>query len=90
MPRLLVFKHKNPLEVELVDGTRIVVCGCGLSDTFPFCSGKHILIQDEDEDKIYVYDEKAERLGEVDSIIVKERGKVDAKNIRKVLYTTPK
>ncbi len=90
MPRILMFKHKKPLEIELADGSRLVVCGCGLSETFPFCSGKHILIQDEDDDKVYVYDERAERIGEVEHIVVKNRGKISVKNIRRLEYVAAK
>jgi CDGSH-type Zn-finger protein len=39
---------------------------CGLSDTYPICSGKHRLVGDEEEGRVYVYDQGGNRLGTVD------------------------
>ncbi len=36
---------------------KIWICMCGLSDKFPYCSGKHKYTKDEDDNKNYIYDE---------------------------------
>jgi hypothetical protein len=34
------------------------ICGCGLSNTQPFCNGNHKITRGEDFDKLYWYDEQ--------------------------------
>lgn len=38
---------------------------CGLSDTYPICSGKHKLVRDEEDNKVYAYDQNGNRLGAI-------------------------
>lgn len=76
MARLVVHTAKGPYRYALPDGTVIAICMCGLSDKYPFCSGKHKLVQDEEEGKVYLYDETGyRRLGEAN---------IDVKGIRRV------
>ncbi|MCE4624411.1 MAG: CDGSH iron-sulfur domain-containing protein [Desulfurococcales archaeon] len=77
MARLVLFKGKGPRLVKLSDGSHIMVCTCGLSETFPFCSGKHILIQDEGDDEVYAYNNKRQRLGKIKSIVLEGGEEID-------------
>ena len=66
MARLIVHTAKGPYIHRLPSGEVVAICMCGLSDKYPFCSGKHKLVQDEDANKVYTYDESGyKRLGEV-------------------------
>ena len=78
MTRLVRFKAKQPVRL---GNPPVSICACGLSKTYPLCSGAHILVQDEDDDKIYVYNNKGERLGEVLSVVLKEGGKADIDDV---------
>ncbi|GAB6944014.1 iron-binding protein [Vulcanisaeta sp. JCM 14467] len=44
-----------------------------LSDTYPICSGKHKLVRDEENGKVYIYDQGGNRLG---TISLKNVGKL--------------
>ncbi len=39
----------------------VFICMCGLSKNQPFCDRSHLKTLDEEEGKIYEYDEKGER-----------------------------
>jgi len=69
MARLVRFRGKGPIPV---GDPPVAVCACGLSKTFPFCSGAHIKIQDEDDDETYVYDRRGRRVGKVFKIKMEE------------------
>lgn len=70
MARLVKFTSKQPLPIEAGD-KKIWICTCGLSDKFPYCSGKHKYAADEEEDKTYIYDENFNKK-EVKEVIFKE------------------
>jgi len=53
MARLIVHTAKGPYIHRLPSGEVVAICMCGLSDKYPFCSGKHKLVQDEDANKVY-------------------------------------
>jgi CDGSH-type Zn-finger protein len=36
---------------------------CGLSDTYPICSGKHRLVAREDDSTLHVYDQNGNAIG---------------------------
>ncbi|MFP3281616.1 MAG: CDGSH iron-sulfur domain-containing protein, partial [Caldivirga sp.] len=55
MARLIVHTAKGPYIHRLPSGEVVAICMCGLSDKYPFCSGKHKLVQDEDANKVYTY-----------------------------------
>jgi CDGSH-type Zn-finger protein len=38
-------------------GESVAICQCGLSDSYPFCDGSHAATQDEEEGKLYKYEE---------------------------------
>lgn len=52
MPRLVQKTAHGPLRVGDKD-----ICMCGLSKNQPYCDQSHKLTLDEDEDKLYVYDQ---------------------------------
>ncbi len=56
MARLVKFTEKGPKKVDAGNET-LYLCMCGLSKDFPFCDGSHKKTRDEEEGKIYVYDE---------------------------------
>ncbi|MCS7243204.1 MAG: CDGSH iron-sulfur domain-containing protein [Candidatus Calescibacterium sp.] len=70
MPRYVKFHKKGPLLIEVSD-KKIWICMCGLSDNFPYCSGKHKYSKDEDENKDYIYDENFNRK-EIKNIVLGE------------------
>ncbi len=60
MTRLVKLNGKQPLPIETTN-KKVWICTCGLSDKFPYCSGKHKFIQDEDDNVLYMYDENLKR-----------------------------
>ncbi len=76
MARLIIHTAKKPYIYTLPSGESVAICMCGLSDKYPLCSGKHKLVQDEDDAKVYTYDETGyRRLGEAT---------IDVKGLRRV------
>ena len=43
------------------------ICGCGLSNTQPFCNGTHKITRLEEPNKLYWYDEQGNPLETTDS-----------------------
>lgn len=84
MARLVLTEGKGPLIFRLEDGSTISICTCGLSKTFPLCSGKHIMIQDEDSEQVYVYGDDYRRLGAVKLIVTEDGREINPKNIKKL------
>ena len=64
MARLVKKENKGPLGVKV--GTKSMwICMCGLSNNLPFCDESHKRIEDEEDDKIYVYENKGNNRIEV-------------------------
>lgn len=64
LARIIVFKDKQPKTIKGPGGEIINVCMCGLTDLYPFCTGKHIHISEEDKE-LYAYDKDANPLGKI-------------------------
>jgi CDGSH-type Zn-finger protein len=64
--RVILHTAKGPYEYKTPSGESVWICMCGLSDTYPICSGKHKLVRDEDERSVYIYDQTGNRLGTID------------------------
>lgn len=88
MARLVLVNGMGPLSFKLEDGSTLSVCTCGLSKTFPLCSGKHVMIQDEDKRTVYVYNDNYERLGEVKYIYTIDGERINPRNIKKLKYSS--
>ncbi|MCE4607462.1 MAG: CDGSH iron-sulfur domain-containing protein, partial [Caldisphaeraceae archaeon] len=78
MPRLILFKSKTTFYDEEKHAT---ICRCGLSKTYPYCSGAHINVADEKEKSIYLYDKEDRRLGKVKWIVLEDGGRMDPRCI---------
>jgi len=61
MPRLVQHNAKGPVEIKSKDGQSFWICQCGLSKNQPYCDGSHKKTLDEDENKLYEYDENQDR-----------------------------
>lgn len=54
MPRLVRHDATGPIKIEPQDKP-IFICGCGLTQNFPFCDGTHKTCKNEPEGKLVVY-----------------------------------
>jgi len=55
MARIVKHEEKIPMEVN-IGGESKWICMCGLSKNKPFCDGSHKLCGDEEEGKLYKYE----------------------------------
>lgn len=60
MARLIKRFRNHPYPVTVGEETKYI-CGCGLSNTQPFCDGTHKITKTEAPEKLYWYDEDAQR-----------------------------
>ncbi len=60
MARIIKLDKKEPYLIE-IENKKVWVCGCGLSLKKPYCDGSHKLAKDEDDNKLYLYNEQKER-----------------------------
>ncbi|WP_069807158.1 CDGSH iron-sulfur domain-containing protein [Vulcanisaeta thermophila] len=61
--RVVLHTRKGPYEYKTPSGESVWICMCGLSDTYPICSGKHRLVADEKENEVYLYTQDGKRIG---------------------------
>lgn len=66
MARIVKRSRSGPYPVTIGGETKYI-CGCGLSNTQPFCNGTHKSSRDEDPRKLYWYDEQGNRFETTDS-----------------------
>jgi len=57
MARKVIKTAKGPFEIKSQKGSAWI-CMCGLSKNQPFCDGSHQKIENEEEGKVYEYDEQ--------------------------------
>ncbi len=63
MARLILHTARGPVPVKDSRGVTVAaICMCGLSRRYPFCDGSHIHARDEEEGKVYIYNEEGERV----------------------------
>jgi CDGSH-type Zn-finger protein len=66
MARIVKRTRGGPYPVTIGGETKHI-CGCGLSNTQPFCNGTHKIARQEEPNKLYWYDEQGNRFETTDS-----------------------
>jgi len=80
--RLVRLEGKGPIPV---GDPPVYVCGCGLTKAFPYCTGAHIHVADEEDGKTYLYGLDGRRLGPAEAVRLEDGRDVPAGD----LYTPP-
>ncbi|MGC8566804.1 MAG: CDGSH iron-sulfur domain-containing protein [Caldisphaera sp.] len=62
MARIILHERNQPYAIKLDNDKEIHICACGLSKNKPYCDGSHRKTQDEEKDKIYLYNKDGQRL----------------------------
>lgn len=63
MPRLVRHDQTGPIRIDPQEKP-IFICGCGLTQNFPFCDGAHKACKSEEEGVLYIYDAERKRVVE--------------------------
>jgi len=61
MARVILFNRNRPYLIQ-VGGQNVAICACGLSKNKPYCDGTHKITRDEEEGKLFAYDENRNRV----------------------------
>ncbi len=61
MARVILSKRNRPYLIQ-VGGQNVAICACGLSKNKPYCDGTHKITRDEEEGKLFAYDENRNRV----------------------------
>jgi CDGSH-type Zn-finger protein len=83
MARIVIHTKKAPYLYKTPKGDVVAICMCGLSDTYPLCSGKHTITTDEEDDIVYFYDPNKKRVGRATKVTL-EDGEKDVQETVKV------
>lgn len=67
MARLIKIIRDGPYKIEPTDLSPIWICGCGLSQTMPFCDKSHKKCRDEGPDVVFIYEGETRREVKPDS-----------------------
>ncbi|MCS7117993.1 MAG: CDGSH iron-sulfur domain-containing protein [Thaumarchaeota archaeon] len=68
MARLVVHTGKRPYRHVTEKGDEVWICMCGLSETYPLCSGKHRVVARESDNEHLMYDQRGEPIGQATGI----------------------
>lgn len=60
MARIIRSDRDGPHRIDPQDKP-VFICGCGLTNNWPFCDGAHKACASEEEGKLYRYDEDGSR-----------------------------
>lgn len=55
MPRIVRTDRDGPIRIDPQDKP-VFICGCGITQNFPFCDGSHKACKGEEPGKLYEYD----------------------------------
>ncbi len=61
MARLIRSERNRPYLIQ-IGGQNVAICACGLSKNKPYCDGTHKITREEEEGKLYSYDENRNRI----------------------------
>ncbi|MCS7094710.1 MAG: hypothetical protein NZ988_02730 [Thaumarchaeota archaeon] len=68
MARLIVHTAKRPYRHVTEKGEEVWICMCGLSETYPICSGKHRVVARESDQEVLMYDQECKPIGQAAGI----------------------
>ena len=63
MARMIRSDRTGPIRIDPQDKP-VFICGCGLTQNFPFCDGSHKTCVQEEPGKLYVYDRERKAIRE--------------------------